>query len=154
MDDQTSLPTDIHRKLAAKFFNETWRFIEKPDRTEDDDAYMIHLAHASRLHWQSAGGARQWSTGEWQISRVYSVLKRAEPALYHARRCLSLTMEHQLSPFQQGCAHEAMARALAITADAWAARHLTEAKSFLEKVTDPEDYDILEQDLSSIRIVG
>jgi hypothetical protein len=150
MDDQTILGPDIQRKLAAKFFNETWRLIEKPDRTEDDDSHMIHLAHASRLHWQSAGGARQWSTGEWQISRVYSILKRAEPALYHARLCLRLAMELQLSPFQQGCAHEAMARALAITADSAAARHITEAKGFLEEIADPEDRDILEQDLASI----
>jgi hypothetical protein len=35
---------------------------------------MIHSAHASRYHWQAVGDASDKAIGEWQISRVYSVL--------------------------------------------------------------------------------
>jgi hypothetical protein len=44
-------------KLAAHLFNETWRLIDKPDRTVEEDAVMMHSAHASRsarLHHQAA----------------------------------------------------------------------------------------------------
>jgi hypothetical protein len=32
-------------------FNETWRLMEREDRTRADDDRMIHTAHASRYHW-------------------------------------------------------------------------------------------------------
>ena len=50
---------------------------------------MIHAAHASRYHWSKVGTNANLARGEWQVSRVYTVLDRAEPALYHAHRCLT-----------------------------------------------------------------
>ena len=51
---------------------------------------MIHAAHASRYHWGEVGDDVHLARGEWQCARVYSVLGRAEPALWHARRCVEL----------------------------------------------------------------
>ena len=48
---------------------------------------------------------------EWQISRVYSVLERGEPALYHAKRNLEICQEHEIGDFDLAFAYEAMARA-------------------------------------------
>ena len=45
-------------------------------------------ARASRFHWGEVGEPVNRVRGEWQCSRVYAVLGRAEPALWHARRCL------------------------------------------------------------------
>ena len=52
---------------------------------------MIHAAHASRFHWSRAEGVTtiNLARGEWQCCRVYAVLGRGEPALWHARRCLA-----------------------------------------------------------------
>ena len=138
------------RKLAARFFNETWRYIDKLDRTPDEDLLMIHLAHASRLHWQFAGDASRWTIGEWQISRVYSLLKRSEPALYHAHVSLRIATDNKLRPFLLGCAHEAIARALAITADRAVSEHIARARDFAGQVLDAEEKSILEADLSTI----
>ena len=78
------------RKLAADLFNHTWTLLEKPDRTPAEDDEMIHSAHASRFHWGEVGEPFNLARGEWQCSRVYAVLGRAEPALWHARRCLAI----------------------------------------------------------------
>jgi len=43
----TQPDTDLHRRLAAQLFNETWVLFDKSDRTADDDARRIHSAHAS-----------------------------------------------------------------------------------------------------------
>jgi hypothetical protein len=146
----TSADFSHSQKLAAQFFNEAWKYIEKPDRTPDEDLLMIHLAHASRLHWQSAGDPSRWSIGEWQISRVYSVLKRSEPALYHARASLRIAMENSLRPFLLGCAHEAIARALAIAGDCSADEHIIVARSFARQVGNAKEEAILEEDVSTI----
>ena len=140
------------RKLAAQFFNEAWKYIEKPDRTPDEDLLMIHLAHASRLHWQFAGDASHWATGEWQISRVYSILKRSEPAIYHARVSLRIAMENNLRPFLLGCAHEAIARAMAIATGRSVAEHIAKARHFGCQIADAEEKRVLEGDLSTISI--
>ena len=50
---------------------------------------MIHAAHAARYHWSKVGTKANLARGEWQVSRVYTVLERPEPALYHAHRCLA-----------------------------------------------------------------
>ena len=67
------------RALAVGLFNYTWTLLENPDRTKEQDDEMLHAAHASRYHWGEVGEAVNLSRGEWQVSRVYSVLGRAEP---------------------------------------------------------------------------
>jgi len=44
------LEPEEHRKLAAAFFNETWRLLNLTNRSAEQDAQMIHSAHASRMH--------------------------------------------------------------------------------------------------------
>jgi hypothetical protein len=151
LDRRTGLlDKELERKLAAHLFNQTWRLIEKPDRTAEEDVMMIHSAHASRYHWQSAGESSHIAIGEWQISRVYSLLKLSDPALYHARLCLEICETQSLSPFLTGCAHEAMARALNFTDKTSARLHHQTAYELAVLVQDPKDRSILESDLKSI----
>jgi hypothetical protein len=107
-----------HEKMAKDCFNKTWDLLEKSERTEEEEIEMIHTAHASRYHWgvlvdNGKGGPLNLQRGEWQIARVYTVLKRAEPALFHAERCLKITKKNNISDFDLGFAYEAMARAMA-----------------------------------------
>jgi hypothetical protein len=146
------LDKELERKLAARLFNETWRLIEKPDRTAEEDVLMINSAHASRYHWQSVGDSSHKTIGEWQISRVYSLLRLSDPALYHAKLCLEICETQSLSPFLTGCAHEAMARALSFTDKATARLHHQAASKLAVLVQDPEDRSILESDLKSISV--
>ena len=147
-----TLDPDDQRRLAATLFNRVWELMEKPDRTVVEDDEMLHAAHASRHHWGVVGTPLNWARGEWQCSRVYTVLGRAEPAMHHARRCLTLATENDLSPFDVGAAHEAVARAYRMVGDtAKVAEHLALANLHADKIEDPEDRKILDGDLADLR---
>lgn len=109
-----SLDKETHRKLAIDLFNYTWDLIEKSDRSEADDEEMINAAHTSRFHWGIAGIPLNFARGEWQISRVYSLVGRAEPALYHAKKSLEHCLSNNFSAFDLGFAYEALARGYAV----------------------------------------
>ena len=73
---------------------------------------MIHAAHASRYHWGEAPECKpeNLARGEWQVSRVYTVVGFPEAALRHARRCLDICEEHGLGDWDLAYAYEAVAR--------------------------------------------
>jgi DNA-binding transcriptional MerR regulator len=146
-----ALDPDDQRRLAATLFNHTWTLLERTDRGPLDDDEMLHSAHASRAHWGAVGEPVHWARGEWQCSRVYAVLSRAEPALHHGRRCLALAEEYDLGPFDLGCGHEAIARAYAVAGSPEdAARQLALGYAALDKITDGEERELLHSDLSTI----
>jgi len=101
----------LHKQFAVDMFNLTWDLLDKQDRDQAEIDRMIHAAHASRYHWEIAGEVVNIARGEWQVSRVYAVLQRIEPCLYHAQRCLAITKENNLKDFDLAFAYEAMARA-------------------------------------------
>jgi hypothetical protein len=141
------------RLLAAQLFNETWSLLERTDRSPADDDRMLHAAHASRYHWERVPTATpaNLSRGEWQISRVYNVLNRAEPALYHARRTLELCREHGIGDWDLAFAHEALARAYAVAGDMARARsHTDQALAAAEDISEAEDRELLLADLATI----
>lgn len=155
MTTATDLPPEIdpatRRKLAADLFNHTWTLLEKPDRTPDEDDEMIHAAHASRFHWGEVGDAIHRARGEWQCARVYSVLGRAEPALWHARRCLAIHESIGSTDWDMASAYEAMARAHLVAGDSeQAARWKARAIAALDGISDADDREIIEGDLATL----
>ena len=141
------------RALAVGLFNYAWTLLETPNRTREQNDELIHAAHASRYHWGEIGTAANLARGEWQVSRVYAVLGRAEPALYHARRCLEINEANEAGreDWELGGAYEAMARAYAVAGDA-AEREvwLAKARRELANIADQEDRQILEQDIETV----
>ena len=145
------LDPKVERRLAARLFNRVWELLERTDRSVTDDDEMLHAAHASRHHWGQVGEPVHWARGEWQCSRVYATLGRAEPALHHGRRCLELSEEHELSGFDIGCAHEAIARAAKLAGlDDYVAKHAALARAAAEQLTDPEERQVLLGDIASL----
>jgi DNA-binding transcriptional MerR regulator len=149
------LDAGAHRRLAVELFNHTWTLIEKADRSPAETDEMIHAAHASRFHWSKAGTTVNLGRGEWQVARVYSVLGRAEPALWHADRCLSYAeqaaAEGEAELWDLPAAYEALARAHAVAGDtatalAWRDR----AREALAAVPDTDDREIIEGDLATL----
>lgn len=138
-----------HRRLAATLFNETWRLMEKEDRSVADDDRMLHMAHASRHHWGEVGTPANLARGEWQCSRVYAVLRRAEPCLHHARRALALCEAHGLADWDLAFCHEALARGHAVAGDLDAARTEIE-RALAVPIADDEDRALVLADLESI----
>ncbi len=139
------------RRLAGQLFNGVWLLLEKEDRTEDDDDRMLHMAHASRYHWGEVGSAENIARGEWQCSRVYAVLRRAEPSLHHAQRVLQVCQAGGLGDFDLAFAYEALARAHAVGGDKEQARSMIErAVAATEEISDDEDRRIVLADLETI----
>lgn len=146
-----ALEPETQRKLGIELFNYVWTLLEKEDRTEREDERMIDAAHASRFFWEDVGEPINHARGEWQIARAYATVGRAEPALYHACRCLELCEAHGIGDFDLAYAYEAMARAQALTGDTdAAARYREQAYHAAEQVTDDEDRELLLSDLSTL----
>ncbi len=148
------LDDGTRRALAVGLYNRTMDLLQVPDRTAAQDDDLIHAAHASRHHWGEVGSPLNLARGEWLCSRVYATLGRGEPALWHARRCLEL-LEGPASADREdwdlAAAYEAMARALATAGDepgrdAWLGR----AREALGDIVDPDDREVIEQDLATI----
>ncbi|MEY9863305.1 DNA-binding transcriptional MerR regulator [Catenulispora sp. GAS73] len=144
-------PAADERRLAADLFNGVWRLLEQEERSIEDDDRMLHMAHASRYHWGQIGAAVNRSRGEWQVSRVYSVLGRAEPALYHARRGLEICQEHGIADWDLAFAYESLARAHAVAGDKEQARAWTEqALAAAEDIAEDEERELVLTDLEAI----
>lgn len=142
---------DAERKLAASLFNHVWDLMLKENRTADEELEMLHAAHSSRYHWSRVGTDVNAVVGEWQVSRVYTVLGRAEPALYHARRCLELCGRAGLDGFHRAATYEALSRAHATAGEESEARTYARlAQEIGETLEDDEDREILERDLASL----
>lgn len=113
---------------------------------------MIHTVHASRFHWGVVGKPINLAIGEWQVSRVYATLRRAEPALYHAARSLEVCRASRIRDFPLAFAYEALARAHAVAGHP----HETErfvllARGAARSITEADDRKILIDDLATIR---
>jgi len=142
---------DEHRRFAVMLFNDVWRLMELEDRGPDEDALMIHEAHASLYHWLQAGTPQNAARGEWQCSRVYCLAGRAEPALYHAARVLAICARNGIADWDLAYAYEAHARAYAVAGDVATAREwLGRAEAALAEVAEEDDRELLRDDLSTV----
>jgi hypothetical protein len=141
-----------HRQLGVDLFNHVWTLLDARERTREQGDELLHAAHASRHHWaQAGGGPENLARGEWQISRVYVVLGRPEPALHHARRCLELCEEHGIGDWDVAYAHEALARAHALAGDGEsAARHKRLAREAGDVIADPDDREHFDEDYATL----
>ena len=141
-----------HRQCAKALFNLVWALLEQPERTQDEDDLMVHRAHAMMLHWLQVGEPVNFARGEWQLSRVYAVLGRFEPAVHHAERCRVICEDNGLGAFDKGFAYEALARAHAVGSDdAQMESFLDRARTVARGIDDEEHCAILLADLTTVR---
>ena len=147
------LDAQTHRRLGAGLYNYSWSLMEKADRSADETDLLIHSAHASRYHWEKVALAVNRARGEWLCSRVYAVLGRAEPALWHAQRCLDIVEVggEGFEDWDRAAALEALARAHAVAGNrAEAERYKALSAAELPNIAEAGDRDVLETDLSTI----
>jgi hypothetical protein len=136
------------RQRGVDLFNEVWRLME----SREDDDRMLHATHASRYHWGEAEECKpeNLARGEWQVSRVYTVLGRVEPALWHAQRCLEHCEEHGIGDFDIAYAYEGLARAHALAGDGEAEAWKEKARAAGEAIADPEDREHFDEDYATL----
>jgi hypothetical protein len=122
-------------------------------KSRADDDRMLHAAHASRFHWGEAPEREQinLARGEWQVSRVYTVLERAEPAIWHAQRCLDHVEAAGAGDWDLAYAYEALARAHALAGNPEAAEWKAKARAAGDQIADPEDKEHFNDDYATLR---
>lgn len=146
-----ALDDEQRRKLAKDLFNHTWTLLEKEDRSVQESELMVNAAHASRFFWEEFAQPVHQARGEWQISRVYSTVGRAEPARHHARLCLEICERSELGDFDLGYAYEALARAHAVDDDLpAAAEYEKQARTAAQRITNAADRELLISDLMTL----
>lgn len=149
---------ETHRQLGKELYNHTWTLIEAADRTPEQDDEMVFATHASSYHWSKGGGTlANAARGHWQIARVYATLGRGEPAVWHAWRCLELAeaaaRARVADDWDVPAALEGLARAQAVAGDRAAAEaSRARSREALAAIADPEDRQLIEQDLATIPI--
>ena len=149
--ESAAIDADQHRALAVGLFNHVWELLSTPDRTPAMSAQMVHAAHASRFHWSQVGGPEQLAIGDWQCSRVYSVLGRGEPALHHAHASLAICHEAGLGGWVIAAAYEALARASGVAGDEVGKAHwLAVARQATAAIVDPKDREVIEADVATL----
>lgn len=140
-----------HKTEAIENFNKTWDLIEKTVRSNEEALEMIHRSHASRYHWGEIGEPINFIRGEWQISRVYSLLNMAESALLHARESLRLCKDNEIGDFDLAFAYEAIARAYNILNDTEnVSAYIKKATAAAYAIKNPEDKEYLLSELKTI----
>jgi hypothetical protein len=141
------------RQLAVDLFNRAWTLMETDERTAEQDDELVNTAHASAYHWAQVGTPANRVRSEWQLSRVYTVLGRVEPALHHARRCRELceASPEAMEDWDLPYAHESLARAHALAGEAdEAGRHASAARELAARVEGAKDREHLEEDLATL----
>ncbi len=131
---------EFHRKTARDCFNHAWDYLDKKERSPQDEKQMLHLAHASRFHWGLVGSPRNRAVGDWQISRIYAALNEPSLSLRFAKSSLEACQKDDLKEVL-ATAYEAMARAYAVAGDYSSAKsYIGKAREQLSKLTlDDED---------------
>jgi len=147
----TGLDAEQHRVAGIALFNYTWTLLENEGRTGDQDVEMVHTAHASAYHWMQVGAPVNRVRSEWQCSRVYSVLGRGEPALWHARKAQVICEREGIGDWDLGFVYEALARAYAVAGDRQeSARWLDQAHNAAAAVAEDDDRELLLADLETV----
>jgi hypothetical protein len=154
MPSDAESPLDVgyaHRYFASNCFNFAWTYIDRSDRSPQDDEAMVLAAAASLWHWTQREDCtpQNFSIGHWQLSRAYAAAGLADNAMRHALRSLEFAAGG--SPFYIGYGHEAVARAACMLSDGPAFQdHSAKARALLASIDDESERLALQQDLDSL----
>ncbi|HTR70495.1 MAG TPA: hypothetical protein VMH41_09760 [Mycobacteriales bacterium] len=143
-----------HRALASGYFNAAWDLIDLDPRTAEQDRDMIGIALASRQHWIEAGGTpTHLATSDWQVAHAASLAGFGELAMTFALAAVERAESNPVPDWLVASAHEGLARAYASVGDvAGYEREAATTRELLEKVSDPDNRDLVAGQLASIPV--
>ncbi|MBA8889894.1 hypothetical protein FHW12_004141 [Dokdonella fugitiva] len=151
---EEAVPEDLgrwQRRLASQANNRAWTLAEMPQRSTDEDAQMLHAAHAAMYFWTIVGTPDNHAHAALLLAHVYALLKRPESAA----QCLGEAWPHftqpDLAPWELAFAHAVAANVAAAKGDAAThARHYAEAKVFAARMIDAKARDLFD---ATLRVV-
>ena len=141
-----------HQDVAVELYNTAWELLDSPDRTIAQDDEVLTLAFASRYHWAEAGGGdEQLAVGDWFIGHVAAHLGLSALAVRFSGRALDRVESLGIGGWLLASAYEGMARAHACAGDTEGrARYTALAEAALDGIDDPEEREVIEEQLRSI----
>lgn len=140
-----------HKTFGPVAFNRTWELLDRSELTSEEEEEMLSATFAQRYHWYEVGDARNWAIADWQVSRVASVLGYADLARRFGMRSLEVVRTHDLGPFLEGFAHEAIARAAAVVDDVETfTEQVSLARAMVGAIEDDSERETLEADLAEM----
>ena len=145
--------SDENRRFAVDTYNAAWELLDSPDRTSAEDDEVLTLAFASRYHWGQAedGGDEQLAIGDWFIGHVAAHLGLSALAVRFSGRALDRVESTGTGGWLLASAYEGMARAHACAGDAEGRQRYTLlAEAALDGIDDPEEREVIEDQLRSI----
>ncbi|MCC7429795.1 hypothetical protein IT568_03010 [bacterium] len=152
MENEKFTEVEFHKKMAVELYNFVWSLMDKKERSQEETDTMIHSAHASAFHWSKVGKPLQFSIGEWQISRVYTLVPIPESAIFHAKRCLEICLENGIEDFALAYAYESLARAYSVANDKEQTQfYLAIAKEKGELIKEQDDKELFFSDIATVQ---
>ena len=138
--------------FAAYFNNLAWTLAEREERTPAEGEEMLHLAHASALHWSRVGNELNKMRADMLLAHVHALLGNGPLALSYAERF------YEYFSSQPGPDSE-MALAEAIVANAAAAagngplhrEHYARAKVLGEAIAENRDRIVFRRIFNQVR---
>ena len=105
---------ELHKHFSTHCFNETWKLIDKENRSDEEYEEMVHYAIASLFHWSKREDCtnRQKSIGYWQVSHCYVLAEDFKQAAPLDKLCLEFSENEE--SFYLSYAHETLARTAAL----------------------------------------
>lgn len=133
------------RYFAIECNNLAWRLAETAGRTPEQDAEMLHAAHAAALHWGAVGTAVNAARAELLLAQVHALLGDEPAASRYARRNMEFVQQHGAEDWEMAFAHAAMAHAAALRRDADAhSEHYARARALGDGLPGAEDRRIFQ----------
>lgn len=132
-------PADWHRYFAALCNNRAWELAVK-QRTAEEDAEMLDLAHASALHWGAVGNELNRMRAKTLLAEVHALLGFGGSALALAEEMRSYFLARETEDWEIAYAHVIHAHAAAAAGDR--ASHATSyaaAQAAVAAIGDEED---------------
>ena len=142
-----------HKYFSADCFNRTWDFMDKKERSKEDEENMLLATMTSLWHWKQRKDvtATNLSVGYWQVARVYALLGQGDIASQFGMLSLHESLKEGVEPLYLGFSHEALARSNALSGDNERKNtHLRLAREACAKITDQKARKLLLDDLAAI----
>ena len=140
--------------FARHYNGSCWYYLGKDERSTDEMAKMIGLAHASLVHWSESKECTpaNLQRGEWLVATAYAFANRGELAYYHAKRCVDLNFAHpdSMMGFDTAYAYMVMARASALIGlHKDAKQYLANMVEAIPRIVNSKDKEIFVGDLGA-----
>ena len=137
---------ELHKHFSTHCFNETWKLIDKENRSDEEYEEMVHYAIASLFHWSKREDCtnRQKSIGCWQVSHCYVLAEDFKQAAPLDKLCLEFSENEE--PFYLSYAHEALARTAALAGK----KKKKNCQKPDQKIKDKDEKELILADLITI----